>query len=291
MQTALILCRFLQFAAAMLLWGAGSLRAGSFSPGLLRTSKPAAVWLARIGALLNVFAALGWLAAEAALAGDGPQDAVNPDVLMAVLTSTRFGQIWLVHLALAVALLLASCADRPKTVAVLAGLNLASLGLTGHAVLPAGFLGAVHQSLSALHLLAAGFWVGGLTLILPLLAKPSLTEEAATVLRCFSRWGHLAVALVFATVGAKTLLILMSRDGPEPAVDYLGLLVLKVAAVVLMLALALVNRYRLVPRLGSDDRNLAWRLLRRNTIAELALVVVVLGLVSLFATWSPFAEV
>ena len=71
METALILCRFLKFALAMLLRGADSLQAGSFRPGLMHASRQRAIQLVRLGALLNLLAALGWLAAEAALVGDG----------------------------------------------------------------------------------------------------------------------------------------------------------------------------------------------------------------------------
>ena len=122
---------------------------------------------------------------------------------------------------------------------------------------------------------------------LSFLATSTVTEDAAAILRCFSRWGHLTVALVIATGVAASVLILTSRNNLDPAADDLRLLVIKVAAVVLMLGLALVNRYRLVPRLGSHDRSVALRLLRRSTIAELALVIGVLGLVSLFATSLP----
>lgn len=290
MDDALILCRFLQFASAMLLWGAAVLRAGAFPDRLLCVSSQRAVKLARIAAVVNLFAALGWLAAEVALAGDGPQDAINPELLGALLTASRFGQVWILHLGLAAALLLASLSDRPPLLAALSGMNLGSLALTGHAVLPFGALGLVDQGLSGLHLLSAGFWIGGLTLILPFLTWQKLTEDAADVLRTFSRWGHLAVALVFATGLAKTALILTARGSFDPAWDYLSLLGLKVAAVVLMVTLALINRYRFVPRLGGEDRTAALRDLRRGTMAELALVCVVLALVSVFATWSPFAE-
>lgn len=71
METALILCQFLKFALAMLLCGAGGLQARSFSSGLMHASRQRAVQLVWLGALLNLLAALGWLAAEAALVGDG----------------------------------------------------------------------------------------------------------------------------------------------------------------------------------------------------------------------------
>lgn len=273
----------------MLLWGAGILRAGAFPPALLGASALAATTVGRYAAGLNLAAALGWLACEAALAGAGPRDGVNPHLIAGLLTSSRFGHVWLVHMAIAAALMLATRGNRPKTMAALAGLNLGSLALTGHAVLPTGLLGVLHQSLSVLHLLAAGFWVGGLAVILPLLSASAWKDEATSVLIRFSRWGHWAVAFSFATGLGKAVLILTSRSRFEPAGDYLSLLAVKVGVVLLMTGLALVNRYRVVPRLGTQKRDLALRHLRIGTIAELLLVAVVLGLVSVFASWSPFA--
>ncbi len=238
-----------------------------------------------MAAQVNLAAAVGWLMAEAALAGDGPQDALNPQVLADLLSGTRFGQVWLVHLALAAVLLAVSINDRPRLLAVLAALNLGSLAFIGHAVLPADPLGWLHQAATVLHLLAAGFWVGGLLVILPLLSR----VDGIQVLRFFSHWGHLAVALVLASGVAKSVLILTSRSAVAPAWDYATLLAVKVAATVLMLCLALINRYRHVPRLGTFDRVTALRDLRRGTVAELALAALVLSVVSLLATLSPFA--
>ncbi len=289
METALILCRFLQFALAMLLWGAAVLRAGAFPADLLQASSALAVRLGRFAAGVNLLAALAWLAVEAALAGGGPWDAVNPDVLAALLTGSRFGQVWVLHLALAVVLLGVSLADRPRGLALSAGLNLGSLGLTGHAVLPGGWIGLVHQGLSVLHLLAAGFWLGGLAVVLPFLTSGRLTEAGAPVLRYFSRWGHLAVALVLATGVAKAALILTARGGFDPAAGYLGFLLVKSVAVLVMVGLALRNRYRHVPRLSGSEREVALDALRRGTLGEIGLAVAVLALVSVLATWSPFA--
>ena len=43
-----------------------------------------------------------------------------------------------------------------------AALQLASLGLVGHAAMQAGGFGALHRANDALHLLATGTWFGGL---------------------------------------------------------------------------------------------------------------------------------
>ena len=273
----------------MLLWGACSLRAGVSSPDYQRATRPKAAKLFRFAAVLNLVMALGWLGSVAALAGDGPQDALDPEVLTTLLAASRFGQAWLVHLGLAAVLMLVSLTDRPRWTFALTGLNLASLGLVGHAVLPSGGLGVVHQGLSALHLLASGFWVGGLVVILPLLSARAMTDDALPLLRRFSWWGHVAVATVLASGAAKSVLILSMRSETEPAISYLTMLALKIAVVGLMMGLALVNRYRFVPGLASEDRVQMLRNLKRGTLAEIVLAALVLGLVSIFATWSPFS--
>ena len=292
METALILARTLHFAVAMLLCGAAMLRAGAFPPATLRATSDLAIRSGRTLAAANLVTALAWLFATAASVGDGAADAVNPAVIWPLLRQTHFGQVWLVHLMLALALLALARPDRPRLLAVLAGANLASLGWIGHAVLPGGQMSLLHEAISSLHLLAAGYWLGGLAVVLPCLhymAKPETAVPASQILRSFSRAGHLAVALVFATGFAKTLLIATARGAINPAPDYFGLLALKILAVCAMLGLALLNRYRFVPRLATDARQTAIRDLRRGTLAELALAAVVLVLVSTFALWSPFA--
>lgn len=292
MATALILARALHFAVAMLLWGAAILRLGAFAPPARRATAALAVTVGPALAAVNLLAAFIWLFATAASVGNSAADAFNPAVIAPLLRQTHFGHVWLIHLSLAVVLLLAARQDRPGLLALLAGVNLASLGLIGHAILPGGAMGLLHQALSALHLLATGYWLGGLVIVLPCLramSRPGQAEAAGDILRSFSRYGHLAVALVFATGLAKTLLIATARGPIHPAPEYMALLAVKALAVTAMLCLALMNRYRFVPRLATTARATALRDLQRGTVAELLLAAAVLILVSTFAQWSPFA--
>jgi putative copper resistance protein D len=204
---ALALFRFLHFTAAMLLWGATVLRLGQvMAPGERRIACGLSV--------INLVAALGWLAAEAAVAGNGWADAANPAVLMPLLQRTWFGVVWAPHLLLALVLpLVAWRATGPAMLAIGTGLNLAAPGLIGHAVLPSGGLSILHQALSVLHLLAAGFWVGGLVLVARLLAGAPETR----LLRRFSVIGHGAVATVIVTGTAKAVLIETAQGRFDPA--------------------------------------------------------------------------
>ena len=70
---------------------------------------------------------------------------------------------------------------------------------------------------------------------------------------------------------------------------YGRLLVAKVGLFGAMLALASVNRFRLVPALTADPTTDAANSLRRHLIAELALGLGVLAIVSIIGTLDPTA--
>jgi putative copper resistance protein D len=178
---------------------------------------------------------------------------------------------------------------RPTLIWLAAALTLASLGLIGHAAMQSGPIGWLHRTNLALHLLGGGFWLGGLLPLLAalrLLGETSLRADAVTALQRFSVIGHGAVALVVITGAGNALLILGTRLF-NPFSAYQQLLAAKIVLVSLMIGVALVNRYWLVPRLrqGPD----AGRALVRNSLAELALGGVVIALVSFFGLLDPYA--
>jgi putative copper resistance protein D len=270
MDRALILIRFLHLGAAMLLWGGavfGGARSGS-----------RVVW-----GLLAV-TSVAWLLLEAGMAGDGWADAVEPGTIWALLCATAVGQAWAVHMALVAVLGLALWRGRGGAVA--AGAALASLALVGHAAMQGGAEGVLHRLNAALHLLAAGTWLGGLPPLFATLARMRRGEAALgpQVMR-YSRLGHGAVAGVIATGGMNTALVL----GRVPGVGspYQALLLLKVALVAVMVGVALVNRYVFVPRLKGAESHAALRAIAHGTVAEIALGASVLALVSAFATFDP----
>ena len=231
--------------------------------------------------------AVCWLLLETGAIGDGWPDVVDATTISAVLVGTEFGRAWLLHLALLVALL-AGVTWRPALTCALSALVLASLGLIGHAAMHAGPPGWLHRANLAAHLLSGGFWIGGLV---PLLAAMRFTGDAAfrsaaiLALRRFSTVGHGAVAVVLATGVVNTMLILGTWpvDWSSP---YQILLAAKIGLVIVMVALAIVNRYVFVPRIpGSGPR--AIRALEWSSLAEIALGFVVVGLVSAFGLFEP----
>lgn len=168
----------------------------------------------------------------------------------------------------------------------LSGLLLASLALGGHAAATAGRLGGMHQLNQALHLLTTGLWLGSLPGMLLCLGQPpaNLRDDVQQLLRGYSLPGQISVALALLS-GVLNSLLILGPDGLLRLTPYSGLLLAKVLAVTIMVALALANRYLLVPRLGRGHRT--WQLLRRATAVEIALGVAAVALVAAFSGLDP----
>jgi putative copper resistance protein D len=138
------------------------------------------------------------------------------------------------------------------------------------------------------HLLAAGGWLGGLVGLVPLLRlaqQPQWQADAQVALRRFSTVGHVVVAVVVVSGAVNTALIVgqVPTDWTSP---YQALLAAKIGLVALMLVLAVVNRYLLVPAM-TGNRSTALAAMRRSCLAEIALAVVVVALVAVFGMLEP----
>lgn len=171
------------------------------------------------------------------LIGDGWASATDPQMLFAVVTATNIGTAWSIQVALSAALPLAlallPAKAAPAVITLLSAGLLASLSLTGHAAMNAGWLGLVQQVNDGLHLLAAGFWIGALPVVLMLLPQLAASGDTVVALKRFSNAGHLAVALVVLSGIASTVLI-TGRFPPEPTSAYQTLLLAKMALVAAM---------------------------------------------------------
>jgi len=284
-----IALRFIHFTSLMLLFGCTAysvfLAPGRLQEVLVRRLQT--VW--RPAIIVSLLSACLLLCVQAGLMGDGWMDVINPSVWIAVL-GTQFGGIWawLLIMALASAIVLGV---RPRKMQeyllLLTGLQLVFLACVGHATLHSGVTGALHRINHAIHLLSASFWVGGL---LPLLVCMFLARKAAwcdsaieSMMR-FSRYGHLAVAAVIGSGIINSVLILGWNIPTESR--YFRLLIIKIVLVGVMVILALINRYWLVPKFNHSA--LAKQQFIRLTWLEVILSAAVLLLVSLFATQEPF---
>lgn len=236
----------------------------------------------------SALSALLMLMAQGGLMGNGWPDVWQPAIWQAV-AGTQFGGVWVWQILLAfVALAVVWLKPRRpgRLLLVLFCAQLLLLAGVGHAAMNDGWLGIVQRTNHALHLFCVASWFGGL---LPFiyclrLAHGRWRQAAICTMMRFSRYGHLAVAGAIASGVVNALLIQGELISASP---WGRMLLLKCALVAAMVAIALVNRYVLVPRMSAGGTR-AEQLIVRSTQIEIALGALALFAVSLFATWEPF---
>ena len=227
--------------------------------------------LGRGSLALALLAGLAWFTARAAAIA-GAQ--AWPDALAAVpavALGTRFGRLLLLRLALLLALAVLCAPWRTRlplrravgmAAAVLAAGALGLQSAIGHA-------GAMDDrglvAAEALHVLAAGAWLGALAPLLILLA--TTPEQAAPALRRFFPLGLGAVLAIAATSVVQGMVMV----GSVPALvgtGYGRLALLKTLLFLLLLAFAALNRLVFGVRSGAR--------LRRSIMGEAGVAVLVI---------------
>jgi putative copper resistance protein D len=300
LQAGLVVSRFVHYAALMLLFG------GALFPlyGLPRTAERPAWLVVRLGrltlaaALVALASGLAWLAFTAAGMSGVAGDLIQPWAIWEVVRDTRFGQIWAARMALSLIVLLLVLA-RPfrggVALPLFSGALLASIAATGHGPQPDGGLGEIHAAADAVHLLAAGLWLGGL---IPLAwtkaearraPRDHASREAAAILVRFSGVGSLAVAALVGS-GLVNGWLLVGSAQALVTTAYGRVLTLKIALFLAMALLAAANRFQLTPALArvsgrSGDQPL--RQLGRHIAAEYLLGLGVVAAVSLLGVLEP----
>jgi putative copper resistance protein D len=288
--TALALCRFAHFLAAMLTFGS-SAYLWLFAPErLMLALAPAVRRLALVGGGVALITAAIWLALQSALMADDWSAVLDPGAIGAVVTDTAFGHAWAAHLVLAAALVAVVVFSPPArwaATSIAAGALLASLGLVGHAAMQTGVEGVLHRANHAVHLLTAGAWLGALVPFLMCLKayeRADVRREAVRAMTRFSFSGHFIVAAIVLT-GGVNIALTSGRPPVPPDTPYRALLDAKIGLVAIMISTALFNRYVLAPQLKPGTRALA--ALRLTSTAEVALGALVVALVSVFALLDP----
>ncbi len=302
MAEALIATRFLHFLAAMGVFGIAAFRLYALASSApadapARTELDAKLARAMMaGALVALLTALAMVPCVTAGMAGSIAAGFDPTTMDAVLTGTAFGHAWCWHLGFAL-VLVGLCAMprqrwQPGAAATAALLLLASLGWVGHAAMDDGG-GIAHEINQMAHLLAGGIWLGGLPPLFLLLRRalaPGGAQFQAlvrTALPHFSLMGYVAVALVALTGAINTVLLVGSFHGLV-ATPYGRLLLVKIALFAAMVALALVNRFRLLPRLrGTARADPPLRALCRSVAVEQALGLAILAVVAVLGTWPP----
>lgn len=238
--------------------------------------------------LVSALSALLMLMAQGGLMGDGWPDVWQPAIWQAV-AGTQFGGVWVWQILLSFVTLVVVWLKprRPgRLLLVLLCAQMLLLAGVGHAAMNEGWLGALQRTNHAVHLFCVAGWFGGL---LPFiyclrLAHGRWREAAIYTMMRFSRYGHLAVA---GTIASGVVNALIIQGGLISSSPWGRMLLFKCALVAAMVAIALVNRYVLVPRMSASGTRAELQIVRTTQI-EIVLGALALFAVSLFATWEPY---
>jgi copper resistance protein D len=257
-------------------------------------------WIGLIWTSLAAAAASGaiWLVLLAADIYAAPLAEVWRDGgVWTVATATRFGQMSLARLA-AAALLVASlpALNRPSAGApwraaavALACIVLIGPAWTGHAGATPGIAGEFPLAADALHLLAAGFWLGGLPPLAMLLAAalrqkdPRWADATAIALQRFSILGMISVGILLAS-GIVNSWYEVATLGALFTTTYGQLVLVKIALFAAMVAIASVNRFYLMPRLATPGTVVR---LCQTSLAETALGFAAIAVVGFLGAMAP----
>lgn len=259
--------------------------------------------LASAGALLGMSATIA-LAAQTAVMTGSPVLVFDMETLWAVLEGTQYGHALGARLMVTVLALVLCVSFSPSKIAltavsVLGALILASFAWTGHGATGVGAWGVIQVVNDAVHLLAAGVWLGALAVLAILLVTAHRRTETTYLptlhraLRNFSGVGSVSVAALVATGLINSwFLIGPSHLGELFRTSYGWLLLTKLLAFLGMLLLAAINRFFLTPGLGgvlAYDGPTAPEVhaLRRSVLLEAGLGIAVLALVSAMGTLAP----
>ena len=299
MNDALVIARLVQFAAAMAAFGASAFR--FYAVGWLSSAPDeriiarfdvwnrALLWISGLIMLLSGIAIVPFVVAR--MAGE-ESAAVDPATIETVLSATGFGHRWCWHLLFTLLLIVSAVIvrGRPALNLLWAALALASLGWVGHAAGSSGWAGLGRELNQSIHLLAAGLWLGGLLPLGWLLARARSGEEGfgafgRHAVPAFSQMGYAAVAAIAITGIVNTLILVGSVDALYET-DYGQLLSLKILLYLAMVAVALRNRFRLMPRFANRS-SAADSVLYYSVLMEQAIGLGILAVVSVLGTWVP----
>jgi len=240
-----------------------------------------------------------WFVLEAAAMSGMPLASASKRATLAiVLCDTAFGQVWALRaglLAVLGAIAIAFRGSRPTARAafyavgaIVASTYLGALAWAGHAAAGQGGEDGVEIYADVVHLLAAGAWLGGLPALVAALDTNRGDEIAA---RAAGRFSAIGLAAVTALV-ASGLVNAWYQVGDGPALlgtPYGRLLLVKLMLFAAMIAVAVVNRGTLAPRVVAGDRG-ARSVLRRNALAEIALGLGVVAIVGRLGITVPGAH-
>jgi copper resistance protein D len=278
--------RALHFASLMAVFGAAAFSVlAQMRRGDPMLHRPLA-W-ASVVALVTAVLCLCFVSGE--MTGDSAAT-VDPAAIVTVAAHTMYGHVFLARFVLlAITCVLCFIDTAPGFKALTSGLALALLGLTSHAAAAGDpHLTYARAAIDAAHLLAAGFWLGGLIALLPTtFGKPRDVPLLVARLRLFSAWGMVAVAIL-ALAGTFNAVAILGVAGMRWSPSYLTWLAVKLVLAGLMIALALTNRFGIVPGLARGEQE-AQDTVPITLVAELSCAALILLAVGFLGLTAPMA--
>ena len=279
------LIRAAHFASLTTVFGASALLAQAGRIGVTGERLRRTLSLSAFAALASAILNLCFVTAE--MTGDSALG-FNPSAVATVVTSSSYGHVFFIRLLLLIGLaLLCLGGGRHVLKAVLAGAALALLGLTSHAA-AAGAPGyeSLRAAIDALHLLAAGFWIGGLAVLVPeLLPRIRDTARLVSLLQMFSRFGVVSVAVLIAA-GTANAVFILDMPGMRWSTAYATWLAVKIVLAGVMVALALTNRFGVLPALARGDAE-ARDTIPLTVLAEFGAALLILLIVGFLGLTAP----
>ena len=222
----------------------------------------------------------------------GSLQALRLGDLADLVIGSTWGRGWLLQVVATITLLVGLRASRPIRWSAMAG-------FTGALAISASFLGhpaavpdvaALAMSLDAIHVLAAGGWVGAIIMLaiaaLPLIPSVPAGHRVETVRSLLRAFSPLALwcAAILAVTGAIGGWLQLRELGLILGSDYGLALVRKVVVVLLIAALGAYHWRVVQPSVGTDR---SVRLLRGSLVLDVALVLLVLVLTAILTGTAP----
>ena len=305
-EAGLIVARFLHFVAVTTLAGASFFPLYAYPgndyrqpPAFARRMQMVLFWAANTVLVSGIL----WFIFTVANMSGAWDGILDRETLGAVLGDTSFGNLWTARLVLCIVTIVViwhrfdSRASRRRDViaAILAAVLLISIAGVGHSQVEQGVAGAIHVISDATHLLAAGAWLGGLVPLALIIAARGRDRESTAetdfdrVLMRFSGMGYVAVATLVGSGLVNSWFVVGAFSGLQETA-YGQMLVAKLVLFAGMLALAVSNRFWIVPSLAkaATDGSSAWTArLRNHVLGEQVLGLMVLLIVSVLGTMPP----
>ena len=293
--------RFAHYALLLGLFGLTAFRAGWLRPPLTDDDRIVTGFALQVtAALAPIISSVLTLVGIAAMMGTGVRS-LDLAMVREMILETSIGwaslfRVMLLLMTAAIIVLQPRSNARWWVVAALYGAALATLAWEGHAAASDGTVGAMHRINDAVHLLAAGLWIGaiGWFLALAVMAhRQGNAHSAMPLIAALHRFQPLGIALVaiVAITGTINAQMIFGIDQIPVLITtpYGQLLAIKLVTFGLMLICAARNSMVSKGAVADPKHGAAHGLsvLRHSLVIEAGLALTIIALIALIGLTSP----